>query len=138
MCKHKKRAMSGNTCILINSCTKLSKTKFFLSLNQSKYSLEPKIFLGGLRPLNLLLRGSDPPTWLTLATLPFLLIMFPVGSYDIHPEQKWHLTNLSSRESNIWYPSLTKSVQHFTKRSWNLLSFSFCSEKFLCIMLLIC
>ena len=74
--------MSSQTCILINSCTKLSQTKF----NQSKYSLEPKNLLRELRPLNLLLRGSDPPAPLTLATLPFPLIMFPADSYVIHPE----------------------------------------------------
>ena len=28
---------------------------------------------------------------------------------------KWHLTKLFSGESNIWYPSVTTSVQHFTK-----------------------
>ena len=30
--------------------------------------------------------GSDPAAPLKLATLPFPLIMFPAGSYDIHPE----------------------------------------------------
>ena len=50
----------------------------------------------------------------------------------------WHLTNLFSGESNIWYPSIATSLQHFTKRSWNLQSFSFSSEKFLRVMLLIC
>ena len=74
--------MSNQTCISINSCNKF----FLVSLNQSKYSLEPKNFLRGLRPLNPLLRGSDHPAPLTLATLPFLLIMFSAGSYDIHPE----------------------------------------------------
>ena len=51
----------------------------------------------GLHPLNPLLRGSDPPALLTLATLAFLLIMFApgiisvfflmfrAGFYDIHP-----------------------------------------------------
>ena len=43
--------------------------------------------------------------------------------------------NLFSRESNVWYPSVTLSVQHFTKGSWNLQSFSICSKKFLCVML---
>ena len=74
--------MSNQTCISINSCNKF----FPVLLNQSKYSLEPKNFLRVLRPVNPLLRGSDPPAPLTLATLPFLLIMFPAGSYDIHPE----------------------------------------------------
>ena len=33
--------------------------------------------------------GLRPPTApLKLATLPFLLIMFPTGSYDIHPGHK--------------------------------------------------
>ena len=86
--------MSSQICISINSCTELSKTKFFLSvsLNQSVYSLEPKNFLRvtprpkspseGFRPY------PPPPAGasLTLTTLPFLLIMFPAGSYDIHSE----------------------------------------------------
>ena len=37
-----------------------------------------------LHPINLLLRGLDPPAPLMLATLPFPLIMFSAGSYDIH------------------------------------------------------
>ena len=110
MCKHRKKIRSSQACISINPCTELSKTKVFpVSLSQSKYSLEPKNFLRGLRPLNPLLRGSDSPAPLTLATLPFPLIMCPDGSYDIHPRH--------SRESNIWYPSIATSVQHFTKRS---------------------
>ena len=55
-------------------------------LNQSKYSLEPKNFLRGT---SLPKSPSDglrpPPAPLTVATLPFVL-MFPAGSYDIHPE----------------------------------------------------
>ena len=87
MCKHRKKIRSSQACISINPCTELSKTKVFpVSLSQSKYSLEPKNFLKGLCPLNPLLRGSDSPPPLMLATLPFLLIMFPAGSYDIHPE----------------------------------------------------
>ena len=82
MCKHRKKVMSKQTCISINSCNKF----FLVSLNQSKYSLEPKNFLRGLRPLNPLLRGSDPPTPLMPATLLFLLNLFAAGSYDIHPE----------------------------------------------------
>ena len=57
-----------------------------VSLNQSKYSVEPKNFLSGLHPLNPLLRASDPPAPLTLTRLLFPLIMFPAGSYNIHPE----------------------------------------------------
>ena len=53
-----------------------------------------------------------------LATLPFPLIMFPAGSYDIHPgHNKIACDNLFSGESNIWCSSVTTSVQHFTKRS---------------------
>ena len=74
--------MSNQTCISINSCNKF----FPVSLNQSKYSVEPKNFLRGLRPLNPVPRGSDPSTLLMLATLPFPLVMFAAGSYDIHPE----------------------------------------------------
>ena len=79
MCKYRKKVRSSQACISINSCTELSKT-----LSQSKYSLELKIFLRGLRPLNPLLKDSDPPAPLMLATLPFPLVMFPAGSYDIH------------------------------------------------------
>ena len=86
MCKHRKKVMSSQTCISINSCTELSRTVLPVSLNQSKYSLEPKNFLGGFHSLNPLLRGSDPAAPLTLATIPFPLIIFPAGSYDIHPE----------------------------------------------------
>ena len=82
MCKHRKKVMSNQTCISINSCNKF----FPVLLNQSKYSLEPKNFLRVLRPVNPLLRGSDPPAPLTLATLPFPLIMLAAGSYGIHPE----------------------------------------------------
>ena len=70
----------------------------------------------GLHPLNPLLRGSDPPALLTLATLAFLLIMFapgiisvfflmfPAGFYDIHPVHiKRHGTDLFGRESNILF-----------------------------------
>ena len=79
--------MNSQTCISINSCTELSKTKVFpVSLNQAKYSFEPKDFPRGLHPLNPLLKGSDPPGQLTLATFPFPTIMFAAGSYDIHPE----------------------------------------------------
>ena len=80
--------MIRQACISINSCTELSKTEliFPVLLNQSKYSLEPKNFLMGLHPLNPLLRGSDPPAPLTLATLPFPLIVFRADSYDVHPE----------------------------------------------------
>ena len=112
---------------------------FFVLLSQSKYSLEPKIFLRGLLPLNPLLRGSDPPALLRLATLPFPLIMYSaVLMIYILDIIKWHVTNLFSGESNIWYPSVIKSVQHFTKRFWTLQLFYFCSEKFLHVMLLIC
>ena len=54
---------------------------------------------------------------------------------------KWYVTNLFSSESNIWYPSVTTSVQHFTKRSWTSKSFSFCRENFYVswfIMLIVC
>ena len=74
--------MSNQTYISINSCNKFCP----VLLSQSKYSLEPKNFLRGLRPVNLLLRGSDPPAPLTLATLPFPLIMLAAGSHVIHPE----------------------------------------------------
>ena len=30
MCKHRKKVMSSQACISIDSCTELSKTKFFL------------------------------------------------------------------------------------------------------------
>ena len=73
--------MSSQTCISINFCTELVRQSF-----SSKYSLEPKNFLRGFCPLNPLLRGSDIPAPLTLGTLPFPLIMFPAGSYNIHPE----------------------------------------------------
>ena len=58
---------------------------FFLIDELHKYSLEPKNFLRGLHPLNLLPRGSDPPVQLMLSALPFLLIIFAAGSYD-NPE----------------------------------------------------
>ena len=73
----------------------LTAFKSFLSL--SRCSLEPKNFLRGLHPLNALLKGSDPPALLTLATLAFPLIMFapgiisifflmfPAGFFDMHP-----------------------------------------------------
>ena len=54
-------------------------------LSQSKYFLGPKHFLGGLCHLNPLLRGSNLPSPLTLATIAFTLIMLPAGFYDIHP-----------------------------------------------------
>ena len=86
LCKHRKKVMSSQTCISINSCTELSKTKFFpVSINLSKYSLEPKNFLRGTPPPKSPSGGLRPPAPLTLATLPFPLIMIPVGSYDIHP-----------------------------------------------------
>ena len=139
LCKHRKKIMSSQTSISIFLYWNELGKVFPLSLNQSKYSLEAKNFLRGLRPLNALLGGSDSPAPLTLATLPFPLIIFPAGSYNIDLNIiKWHLTNLFSGESNIWYPSVTTRVQHFTKRSWTLQSFSFCSEKFLRVMLLIC
>ena len=101
----------------------ISKLKYW---NRSKFPPKP------------LLRGSDPPAPLTLAKFPIPL-MFPAGSYDIHPRHnKMACDYLFSGESNIWYSSVTTSVQHFTKRSWNLQSFSFCSEIFLRVMLLIC
>ena len=61
--------MNSQACISINSCTELSKAVFPVSLSHSKYSLEPINFLRGLRLLNPLLRGSDQPALLTLATL---------------------------------------------------------------------
>ena len=131
MCKHRKKVRSSQACISINSCTELSKTKFSLwvLLSQSKCSLEPKNFLRGLRSLNPLLRGSNPPSCLCSQLVLMIYIL------DII---KWHVTNLFSGESNIWYPSVTTSVQHFTKRSWTLQSFYFCSENFLRVMVLIC
>ena len=62
LCEHRKKVRNSQACISINSCTELSKTKFFLyfPLSHSKYSLEPQHFLRGLPPLNPLLRGSDP------------------------------------------------------------------------------
>ena len=50
----------------------------------------------------------------------------------------WHVTNLFKGESNIWYPLVTRSVQHFIKRSWTLQSFSFCSKKCLRVLVVIC
>ena len=52
LCKHRKKVSSSQSCISINSCTELSKTKFSLwvSLSQSKCSLEPKNFLRGSAP----------------------------------------------------------------------------------------
>ena len=55
LCKHRKKVRSSQTCISINFCTKLSKTKFSLwvLLSQSKCSLEPKNFLRALHPKSL-------------------------------------------------------------------------------------
>ena len=106
MCRHRKKVMSSQASISINFCTDVKPVPCIVSLNPSKYSSEPKNFLRGLYSLNLLLRGSDPPALLTIATLTFLLIMFPAGSYDIHPEHNKMASdyNLFSRESKRWYP----------------------------------
>ena len=134
MCKHRKKVRSSQACISINSCTELSKTKVFpVSLSQCKYSFEYKNFLGVRSPFwgaqNLQLR------WRLLLICAQLVLMIYI--VDII---KWHVTNLFSGESNIWYiwyPSVTTSVQHFTKLSWTLQSFSFCSKKHLHVMVFI-
>ena len=98
--------MSSQACISINPCTELSKTKFSLYCYTNLNTLQS--LKEGL------LRGSDPPAPLTLAALPFPLIMFPTGSYDIHPEHnKWRLSNLFSGENNVWYPSVTTSATFY-------------------------
>ena len=73
----------------------------------------------GLHPLNPLLRNSDPPALLTLATLAFPLIMFatgiisvfylmfPDGFNDIHPGHNKHGNDLFSQEKNILFGSLS-------------------------------
>ena len=93
MCKHRRKVKSSQACISINSCTELSKTSFLVLLNQSKYSLEPKNSLRGLCPLNPLLKVSDPPAPFMFTTLSFPLIIFPAGSYDIHPEHNKMASN---------------------------------------------
>ena len=52
LCKYRKKVRSSQACISINSCTELSKTKFSLwvSLSQSKCSLELKNFLRSSAP----------------------------------------------------------------------------------------
>ena len=88
-----------NLNIYINFWCAVLNSPYFdrIEISQSRYSLEPKNLLKGLHPLNPLLRASDPPALLMLATLAFLLIMFspgiisvfflifPAGFYDIHP-----------------------------------------------------
>ena len=135
MCKHRKKVMSNQTCISINSCNKF----FPVLLNQSKYYLELKSFLRGSAP-QISFWGAQTPQ-LHECSLHFLFcclcLQLVLMTYVVNMI-KWHLTNLFSRESKIWYPSVTANVQHFTERSWNLQSFSFCSEKILRAMLLIC
>ena len=82
-------------------------------LSQSRCPSRPKNVLRGLHPLNPLLRRSEPPALITLATLAFLLIMltpgiisvfylmFQAGFYDIHPGH--NKNDLFNQESNILF-----------------------------------
>ena len=99
MCKHGKKVISSQTCISINSCNKF----FPVSLNQSKYSLEPKNILRGLCPLNPLLRGSDPSAPLMLATHLFLLCSQQVLMIYILNMIKWHLNKILQNVVEIYH-----------------------------------
>ena len=70
----------------LTDCVNIGKRSGKPSLHFNKL-----MFLGALHPKSPaeVLRTPPPPTApLMLATLPFLLIMFPIGFYDIHPGHK--------------------------------------------------